>query len=57
MVLSAQDYDALLETVDVLSRPEEVRALRDGLDDLDAGRISGLEEVRAALRKRGRLRS
>jgi len=56
VLLSAEDYDALLETVDVLSRAEEVRALRDGLDDLEAGRTSPLEEVRSAMRQRGRLR-
>ena len=31
VLLSAEDYDALLETVDVLSRAEEVQALRTGL--------------------------
>jgi len=57
VLLSADDYDALLETVDVLSRAEEVQALRDGLEDLAAGRTSTLEEVSSAMLQRGRLRS
>lgn len=57
VVLSAEDYDALLETVDVLSRAEEVQALKEGLDDLDAGLTSPLDEVRSAMLRRGRLRS
>lgn len=56
VVLSAEDYDALLETVDVLSRAEEVQALKEGLDDLDAGRTSPLDEVRSAMRRSGRLK-
>jgi antitoxin YefM len=57
VVLSAEDYDALLETVDVLSRAEEVQALKEGLDDLDAGLTSPLDEVRSAMLRRGRLQS
>ena len=57
VVLSAEDYDALLETVDVLSRAEEVQALKKGLDDLDAGLTSPLDEVRSAMLRRGRLQS
>jgi prevent-host-death family protein len=56
VVLSADDYDGLLETVDVLSRSEEVRAIREGIADLEAGRTSTLEEVRASMIERGRLR-
>jgi len=57
VLLSADDYDALLETVDVLSRSEEVEALKNGLDDLETGRTSTVEEVRSAMLQRGRLRS
>ena len=55
VLVSADDYDALVETVDVLSRPEEVEALRHGLADLEAGDVSSADEVRAALVARGRL--
>ncbi len=56
VLMSAEDYDALLETVDVLSRADEVEALKEGLTDLDAGRTSSLDEVRSARLQRGRLR-
>ncbi|ABL82184.1 MULTISPECIES: type II toxin-antitoxin system Phd/YefM family antitoxin [unclassified Nocardioides] len=55
VLLSAEDYDALLETVDVLSRADEVEALRAGLADLEAGEVSTLDEVRVAMQRRGRL--
>lgn len=56
VLLSADDYDALLETVDVLSRPDEVAALRRGLAELEAGETSDLDEVRRAMIARGRIR-
>jgi prevent-host-death family protein len=55
VLLSADDYDALLETVDILSRPDDVETIRQGLADLAAGDISSAEEVRASLVARGRL--
>ncbi len=55
VLLSADDYDVLLETIDVLARPEEVQAIRDGLADLAAGDVSTADEVRAAMIARGRL--
>ena len=53
VLLSADDYDSLLETVDILSRPEEVAALQRGLADLESGTVSTVDEVRAALVARG----
>lgn len=55
VLMSADDYDALIETVDVLSRPDEVAAVREGLADLASGATSTVVEVRAALIARGRL--
>ncbi|MEZ3158496.1 type II toxin-antitoxin system Phd/YefM family antitoxin [Microbacterium sp. BWR-S6Y] len=55
VLMSADDYDALIETVDVLSRPDEVAAVREGLADLAAGDVSTADEVRAAMVARGRL--
>ncbi|MCY7413099.1 MAG: type II toxin-antitoxin system Phd/YefM family antitoxin [Salinibacterium sp.] len=55
VLLSADDYDSLLETVDILSRPDEVAALMSGLADLDEGQVSSVDEVRAALVARGRI--
>ena len=55
VLMSADDYDALIETVDILSRPDEVAALGQGLADLAAGDVSSVADVRAAMIARGRL--
>ncbi len=57
ILLSADDYDALIETVDVLSRPDEVAAIAEGLRDLEEGALANEDEVRAAMVARGRLAS
>lgn len=55
VLLSAEDYDSLIETVDILSDPEEVAALRTALAELDAGDVSSAADVRAAMIASGRL--
>ena len=53
--MSADDYDSLLETVDILSRLAEVEAIRRGIQELNAGETVTADEVRAALIAAGRL--
>jgi prevent-host-death family protein len=55
VLLSADDYDALLETIDILSHPDEVAALRRALDELESGDVVTEDEMRAAMVARGRL--
>ena len=55
VLMSADDYDSLLETVEILSRPAEVAAIAEGLADAQAGDLSSLDEVREAMTARGRL--
>lgn len=55
VLLSADDYDALVETVDILSDPEEVAALRTAIAELEAGDVSSADDVRAAMIAAGRL--
>ena len=57
VILSADDYDSLLETVDILSRPDEVAAIRAGLGELTAGETLSADEVRAAMVAAGRLKA
>lgn len=57
VLLSADDYDALVETVDVLSRPHEIAELARGRADIAAGDVSSADEVRAAMVACGRLSS
>lgn len=55
VLLSAEDYDALVETLDILSSPDEVAALRTAIAELESGDVSSADEVRAAMVARGRL--
>lgn len=56
VVMSAEDYDSLVETVDILSDPEEVEAVRQGLAAIEAGEVSKLDEVRAEMIERSHRR-
>ena len=49
VLLGADDYDSLLETLDILSSPDEVEAIRTGLAEVEHGQLSSADEVRAAL--------
>ncbi|WP_423920677.1 type II toxin-antitoxin system Phd/YefM family antitoxin [Frigoribacterium sp. 2-23] len=55
VLLSADDYDSLVETVDILGNPDEVAALRRALAELESGDTSTADEVRRAMVARGRL--
>ena len=55
VLLSADDYDSLIETVDILSSPEEVAGLRVAIAELDSEDVSSAEQVSAAMVARGRL--
>lgn len=55
VLLSADDYDALVETIDISTDAAELRAVREGLADVAAGRVSTTDEVREAMAQRGRL--
>jgi len=56
VVLGADDFDALMETVDVLSRADEVPALHAGIAELADGDVSSEAEVAEAMRAAGRIR-
>ncbi len=55
VLMSADDYDSLLETLDILSNPEEMENIRQGMAEIAAGDVVSAEEVRAAMVERGRL--
>lgn len=48
-VLSWDLYESLLETMEVMSDPELMKALRRGVQDIAAGRLSTSDEVRRNL--------
>jgi antitoxin YefM len=55
VLLGADDYDALVEMVDILSDSDAVAAVRAGLDDVEHDRLASVDEVRRAMVEAGRL--
>lgn len=55
VLLSADDFDSLVETVDILSRDEELTAIRRGIVELESGDVSTADDVRQAMIDRGQL--
>jgi PHD/YefM family antitoxin component YafN of YafNO toxin-antitoxin module len=43
---------SLLETIEVLTNPVELKALKSGLADIEAGRTKSIKEIRAGLKRR-----
>lgn len=56
VLLSADDYDAIMETLDILSDPDLVAAIRDGEAELARCEASSLAEVAEDMQAQGRLR-
>lgn len=52
VLMSADDYDSLQETIDVLTDENLARDLREALDDADAGRLVSHDAVIADLADR-----
>ncbi|MBI5627489.1 MAG: type II toxin-antitoxin system Phd/YefM family antitoxin [Candidatus Rokubacteria bacterium] len=48
-VLPWEFYESIVETLDVLSEPELVAALRESIEDIERGRLLNHEEVGARL--------
>jgi antitoxin YefM len=44
-VMSANLYDGIVDTLDVMLDPESVEVLRGSLADIEAGRVRALDEV------------
>jgi antitoxin YefM len=49
VVLSTVEYDALVETLEILQDEDTLEALRESERDVQAGRLSSLDEVRRGL--------
>lgn len=56
VILGADDYDSLVETLEILADPETMAGIREGIADLDAGRSVSGDDVRAEMVRLGRLR-
>lgn len=55
VILSADDYDSIMETLDILSDQELIREIREAEADADAGQVYTLDEVTEEMRASGRL--
>ncbi len=49
VLISTEEYEALLETIEVLSDPELVKDIEDGLKAYREGRTKSFAELRAKL--------
>lgn len=52
VIIAAADLDAILETLDILSTPGALEAIRDGQADLAAGRDATMQDLWSAVRDR-----
>lgn len=55
VLMSADDYDSLVETLDILGDAEAMAAIREADADIAAGRVHDLEDVMDEMRSLGRL--
>ena len=54
VLLGADDFDALLETLAILGDPTLIASIREGLSELDGGQTVSADDVAAAMRAAGR---
>jgi prevent-host-death family protein len=54
VLLGADDYDSLVETIEILSDPEAMAGIAEGERDIAEGRVYDSEQMRAAMRAAGR---
>jgi prevent-host-death family protein len=45
VIMGFEEYESWVETLELLSKPETVRGIREGLADLKAGRSRTFEEI------------
>jgi len=51
VMLSAADYDSLVETMEILADKEAMKGIRKGLEDIRKGRTISLEDLKKRLAK------
>jgi len=44
-MMAFEEYESWVETLELMSRPETVRGIHEGLADLSAGRARSFEDV------------
>lgn len=56
VIMSADDYDSLIETLEILADRELMADIEAAKEDLKAGRTFSLDEVKEALKASGRIK-
>ena len=56
VLLAADEYDSMIETLEILADPDTVAAVRESEAALSEGKYLTLAEVEAELRRLGRIR-
>ena len=51
VMLSIEDYDSLMETLDILADPAALKGLKQGEDDIKKGRTRNWKEIKNRLEK------
>lgn len=51
VILSVHDYEALMETLDILADPQALAGLRRGEEDIRKGRTRSWKEIKYSLAK------
>lgn len=54
VLLSADDYDSMVETLEILGDPQLVREIAEAEAEMDRGEVYTLDEVVEAMRAAGR---
>lgn len=49
VMLSVEDYEALMETLDILADPEAMAGLRQGEEDIRKGKTHSWKEIKESL--------
>jgi len=55
VLLSAEDYDSIMETLDILSDPEAMADIREADAEIARGEIYTLAQIESEMRALGRL--
>ncbi len=51
VMLSIDDYESLMETLDILADPETMKRIRKSEEDIKKGKFKSLEEIKRSIEK------
>jgi prevent-host-death family protein len=55
LIIGADDFDSLIETLEILADRDQTREILQGMRELQDGKSVGSDEMREIMRKAGRL--